>query len=74
MVDTAHTIFTDTIWIVDTATKVDTNPTLIYIYIYIRRPLGVIWRVEVLCSPFGETRVGETLGPGGPSLPTPRAI
>ena len=23
--------------------------------------------MEVLCSPFGETRVGETLGPGGPS-------
>ena len=33
-------------------------------------PLGSSGRVEVLCSPFGETRVRETLGPGGPQ-PTP---
>ena len=41
-------------------------------------PLGSSGRVEVLCSPFGETRVRETLGPGGhtatltyPHLPPP---
>ena len=33
-------------------------------------PLGSSGRVEVLCSPFGETRVRETLGPG---VPPPRA-
>ena len=41
-------------------------------------PLGSSGRVEVLCSPFGETRVRETLGPRGhtatrtyPHLPPP---
>ena len=60
-----------------------------YIYTYIRlyiytlisaHLLGSSGRVEVLCSPFGETRVRETLGPGGhtatltyPHLPPPTA-
>ena len=40
----------------------------IYIYIYISAdPLGSsgVWKSYV--PPFGETRVGKTLGPGGPS-------
>ena len=37
-------------------------------------PLGSFRRVDVLCSPFGETRVGETADVGGPhALGPPRA-
>ena len=39
----------------------------VYVYTHIHRPLG---RVEVLCSPSGEARVRETLGPRDPQ---PRA-
>ena len=30
-------------------------------------PPGPSRRVQVLCSPMGETRIEETLGPGGPT-------
>ena len=42
-----------------------------YLYIYVSAdPLGSSGPVEASCSLLGETRVRETLGPGGP---TPRA-